>query len=313
VARFIEEKPAMRFTRRAFTLLELIVVIAIVAILIGLILPAIQRVRETANRMSSTNNLKQIGIAMHSYHAAKGRFPGLLDAQVENIGITEDSDRPPMRDLVAYIEAEPQPVTKSWANEDERYAMNPFRKTFISPGDPTIATADRFDTPSSYGLNMTALQGFPRLESGFPDGTSNTIAAVERYFQSYLVTYKDGPIRVICQYSYQNTHANPPYEAAYAFIRRASFADRGNREEVYPITYMVGSEVVTRSSVATGITFQVKPRLDQAWSGVPQTPFSGGLPTLLFDGSVRTLSPSIDERVFWGAVTRDRGEVLADW
>lgn len=61
------------------------------------------------------------------------------------------------------------------------------------------------------------------------------------------------------------------------------------------------------------MTFQVKPTLEGAWSGVPQTPFSAGLPTLLFDGSVRTLSPRIDEYVFWGAVTRDKGEVLGDW
>lgn len=305
----------MRVIRTAFTLLELIVVIAIVAILIGLILPAVQRVRETANRMSSTNNLKQIGIGMHSYHDAHGRFIGLRSAQIEHIGVSEYSDKPPMMQLIPFIEAEPKSPVKETQNDDDRYAAAPHRKTFMSPGDPTLGTAGRFDAPSSYGLNMTALEGFPRLESGFSDGTSNTIAAVERYFQSYQVTFYEGPIRVLCRYSSQLSHCNqnPPYEAAWAPDRRATFADRGNREEVYPITFTVGNEVVTRSSLATGITFQVKPRLDQAWSGVPQTPFSGGLPTLLFDGSVRTLSPSIDERLFWGAVTRDKGEILADW
>ncbi|MEO2092011.1 MAG: hypothetical protein ABGY75_21360, partial [Gemmataceae bacterium] len=69
---------------------------------------------------------------------------------------------------------------------------------------------------------------------------------------------------------------------------------------------------VTRPSVP-GQTFQVRPKPDDAWSGVPQTPFSAGLPALLFDGSVRTLSPRIDTTVFWGAITRDRGEVLSDW
>ena len=94
--------------------------------------------------------------------------------------------------------------------------------------------------------------------------------------------------------------------------RRSSFADRGYYGEVVPITYNGPNGPVTRPSVP-GQTFQVQPKLESAWSGVPQTPFAAGLPTLLFDGSVRTISPKIDDAVFWGAVTRDKGETLADW
>src|SRR5437867_426823 len=110
-------RPLRSKTRRGFTLLELLVVIAIIAVLLALLLPAVQKVREVANRMQCLNHLKQVATAAHNYHGATGKFPTGARLPVDVGG------RPTMGtnlwvELLPYLEQDN--LRRQWDDNDNR-------------------------------------------------------------------------------------------------------------------------------------------------------------------------------------------------
>lgn len=282
--------------RRGFTLLEVLVVIAIIAILIGLLLPAVQKVRETAARMKCQNNMKQIVLATHSYATVHDDRLPTIDGGL----LGPNKGHSFFFAILPYVEQ--GNVYAFYKESVRRSAVFPFIRLFVCPSDPTFQGEVNLPL-SSYAANAQVFNGNPGLVRSFSDGTSQTLIFAERYARR-------------CQ---QESFYWPVSDFGTS-ARRATFADGGpllgwqNPGDVWPVT--TGNPPVTRANHPRVEKFQVAPMPpnEKCSPVIPQTPHKSGMVVGVGDGSVRILSPAISAETFWGAVTPAGGEVLgSDW
>jgi prepilin-type N-terminal cleavage/methylation domain-containing protein len=294
-----------RGERGGFSLIELLVVIAIISVLIGLLLPAVQQIREAAGLLESKNNLKQIGLGFHNIATShEGQLP-------PHYPTLQKFDRlNSFQSLLPYVEQTSlHTIIRTGGLSTDQLQFLPV-KTFVNPLDPSRGSVNEYVSPSStasrfgrmsassYALNATFWCEFPNMRN-ITDGASQTIWVAEHF--GYQCDQTSFLYNTSFNTSWQG--AQPATFAMHRYMARPAPGD-------YTPTTSGNPPV---STAAGGVTFQVRPKVSECDPRQPNASSSSGLQVGLADGSVRVIRPGVDPVIFWGAVTPAGGEVLSDW
>jgi prepilin-type N-terminal cleavage/methylation domain-containing protein len=316
---------------RGFTLVELLVVIAIIAILIGLLLPAVQKVREAASRTQSQNNLHQMAIAAQDCHDSFGKFPPTQGAFPYSTNGTDwgAPSQPSRFGTVMYFLLpfmEQDNVFKAQVHHS--WNSNGVVKSYIAPGDPSLPSSNLTwgNRPAtSYAANWHVFRGGWDEDwqvggvnkiSSITDGTSNTIFFAERYTVCGDQSLPTGTGYVEHIYGEDGQNAGPRGEVwnvndnfVPGFWVHLPGAGTGNGNS--PSAQW---QKVANYPWAYAVTFQVAPPVKQC-DPLRLQSFSGaGIMVGLGDGSVRAVSPGISQSTWGRAIDPTDGLPLgSDW
>jgi prepilin-type N-terminal cleavage/methylation domain-containing protein len=307
--------------KKGFTLIELLVVIAIIAILIGLLLPAVQKVREAAARMTSANNLKQIGIAVHAYHDANQMMPRYY-SYTGNITwngsyYVGPPSRGPFGEILPYLEQQ------AMYDQMVQQSVTPVKapKVFVDPSDTTVGNTG--DTATSYWPG-SCQNSYQTYTGGYKYNSSQGVWSAYKYDytyvggsnagQSYKASGKGRTITQVFADGASNTLlAGERPSGCSSGGSDAFYYTQGPSNYYYDYTkYPYGTITPT---IQQGGLVGFKSRVNYGNCGPYYTSYymttrSGNIQILLGDGSVRGINPSISSTMTQNLVNPADGNTV---